>query len=164
MESRSKYWDKGRGKPSSEHTVQMAETSSTQKPVSSSTKKQEEGKEEKKIIKCIWNQMYFYLRKWFKSIQNTNLSVAVLAGVVLCTWMCVCMCVCIHTYPWRRERQLTPVFLPGEFHGRRSLARCSPWGRKESRTTEWLIRTHTHTCIYTYITGDGLRKGRPVWN
>ena len=23
--------------------------------------------------------------------------------------------------PWRRERQLTPVFLPGEFHGQRSL-------------------------------------------
>ena len=150
MDSRSKCWDKGRGKPSSEHTVQMAETSSTQKPVSSSTKKQEEGKEEKKIIKCIWNQMYFYLKKWFKSIQNTNLSVAALAGVVLCTCMCVCMCVYKHTYPWRREWQLTPVFLPGEFHGQRSLARCSPRGHKEWRTTEWLIRTHTHILAYTH--------------
>ena len=26
----------------------------------------------------------------------------------------------------------TPVFLPGEFHGQRSLAGYSPWGRKES--------------------------------
>jgi len=30
----------------------------------------------------------------------------------------------------------TPVFLPGEFHGQRSLAGYSPWGRKESDTTE----------------------------
>ena len=30
----------------------------------------------------------------------------------------------------------TPVFLPGEFHEQRSLAGYSPWGRKESDTTE----------------------------
>ena len=43
--------------------------------------------------------------------------------------------------PWRRAQQLTPVFLPGEFHGQRSLAGCSPWGHKESDTTEatWYI-------------------------
>ena len=28
---------------------------------------------------------------------------------------------------WRRERLPTPVFLPGECHGQRSLAGCSPW-------------------------------------
>ena len=32
----------------------------------------------------------------------------------------------------------TPVFLPGKFHGQRSLAGYSPWGRKESDTTERL--------------------------
>ena len=32
-----------------------------------------------------------------------------------------------------------PVFLPGEFHGQRSLAGYSPWGHKESDVTEWLI-------------------------
>ena len=37
--------------------------------------------------------------------------------------------------PWRAW-QLTPVFLPGEFHGQRSLAEYSPWGHKESDTTE----------------------------
>ena len=37
---------------------------------------------------------------------------------------------------WRREWQPTPVFLPGEFHGQRSLAGYSPWGHKESDTTE----------------------------
>ena len=31
------------------------------------------------------------------------------------------------------------VFLPGEFHGQTSLAGYSPWGRKESDTTEQLI-------------------------
>ena len=30
----------------------------------------------------------------------------------------------------------TPVFLPGESHGQRSLAGYSPWGHKESDTTE----------------------------
>ena len=41
--------------------------------------------------------------------------------------------------PWRRKWQPTPVFLPGEFHGQRSLAGCSPWGRKESDMTERLM-------------------------
>ena len=39
-------------------------------------------------------------------------------------------------FPWRREWLATPVFLPGEFHGQRSLAGYSPWGRKESDMTE----------------------------
>ena len=29
----------------------------------------------------------------------------------------------------------TPIFLPGEFHGQRSLAGYSPWGLKETDTT-----------------------------
>ena len=40
--------------------------------------------------------------------------------------------------PWRRERLPTPVFWPGEFHGQRSLTGYSPWGHKESDTTERL--------------------------
>ena len=42
---------------------------------------------------------------------------------------------------WRREWQSTPVFLPGEFHGQRSLAGSRQWFA-ESDTTERL--THTH--------------------
>ena len=34
--------------------------------------------------------------------------------------------------PWRREWEPTPVFLPGESHGQRSLAGYRPWGLKES--------------------------------
>ena len=40
--------------------------------------------------------------------------------------------------PWRREWLPTPVFLPGEFHGQRSLAGYSPWDDKELDTTEQL--------------------------
>ena len=39
---------------------------------------------------------------------------------------------------WRRKWQPTPVHLPGESHGWRSLVGYSPWGRKESDTTEQL--------------------------
>ena len=34
------------------------------------------------------------------------------------------------------KRMATPVFLPGEFHGQRSLASYSPWDCEESDTTE----------------------------
>ena len=80
----------------------------------------------------------------------------------MCVCVCVCVCVCIyklgfpgnasdkeptcqcrrckrHVFdprvkkiPWRRAWQPTPVFLPGEFYGQRSLAGYSPWGCKES--------------------------------
>ena len=48
--------------------------------------------------------------------------------------------------PWRRKWQPTPVFLPGESHGQRSLAGYSSWGRKEPDTTEhaWM-HAHIHT-------------------
>ena len=39
---------------------------------------------------------------------------------------------------WRRAWQPTPVFLPGEFHGKRSLVGYSPCGCKESYMTKWL--------------------------
>ena len=38
--------------------------------------------------------------------------------------------------PLEEAWQLTPVFLPGESHGQRSLAGYSPWGCKESDMTE----------------------------
>ena len=41
--------------------------------------------------------------------------------------------------PWRREQLPTPVFWLGEFHGL-----YSPWGRKESDTTERLSLFSSH--------------------
>ena len=50
----------------------------------------------------------------------------------------------VRKIPWRSERLPTPVFLPGESHGERSLVGYSPWGRKDSDTTERLSM-HTAT-------------------
>ena len=45
--------------------------------------------------------------------------------------------------PWRRKWQPTPVFLPGKFHGERSLAGYSTRGHKELDTNK-----HTRISIY----------------
>ena len=43
----------------------------------------------------------------------------------------------VRKMPWRRAQQPTPVFLPGESHGQRSLADYnSPWSCKELDMTE----------------------------
>ena len=47
----------------------------------------------------------------------------------------------IREVSWNRKWQPAPVFLPGEFHGQRSLVGYSPWVVK-SRTQ---LSTHTHT-------------------
>ena len=52
--------------------------------------------------------------------------------------------------PWRRKWQRIPVLLPGESHGGRSLVGYSPWGRKESDTTE---RLHSLS-----LQGTGMQK------
>ena len=57
--------------------------------------------------------------------------------------------------PWRRQWHPTPVLLPGKSHGRRSLVGCSPWGRKESDTTERLHFPFSLSCI-----GEG--NGNPL--
>ena len=59
--------------------------------------------------------------------------------------------------PLRKEWQPSPVFLPGEFHGQRSLAGYSPWGHKDLDTTEQLttsviyhinkLKNQNHTTI-----------------
>ena len=43
---------------------------------------------------------------------------------------------------WSRKWQPTLVFLPGTFHGQRSLVGCSPWGHTGSDMTE---ATEHHT-------------------
>ena len=66
---------------------------------------------------------------------------------------------------WRRNWQPTPVLLPGDSHGRRSLAGCSPRGREEADTTE---RPHLtsprgpspfHEALGTHPSGCGMRLG-----
>ena len=45
-------------------------------------------------------------------------------------------------FPWRKKWQPTPVFLPGEPRGQRSLVGYSPWGCKESDMTGRLHFIH----------------------
>ena len=52
----------------------------------------------------------------------------------------------------RRHWHPTPALLPGKSHGWRSLVGCSPWGHKESDTTE---RLHFHFSL-----GEG--NGNPL--
>ena len=56
--------------------------------------------------------------------------------------------------PRMRKRQWhpTPVLLPGESHGRKSLVGCSPWGRWESDMTE---RLHFHFSLSCIGEGNG---------
>ena len=60
---------------------------------------------------------------------------------------------------WKRAWLTTPVFLPGEFHGQRSLAGYSPWDHKEVDTTEQLTHTHTHTHTGSLCS---IKKGRKI--
>ena len=70
----------------------------------------------------------------------------------------------------RRQWHPTPVLLPGKSHGRRSLVGCSPWGREELDTTEWL---HFHFSLSCFGEGNGdplqcsclenPREGGPWW-
>ena len=48
---------------------------------------------------------------------------------------------------WRKKWHPTPVFLPGESYGQRSLVGYSPWGRKVSDPTEWLTHTQLAACV-----------------
>ena len=52
----------------------------------------------------------------------------------------------------RRQWHPTPVLLPGKSHGQRSLVGYSPWGRKESDTTE---RLHFHFSLSCIGEGNG---------
>ena len=57
--------------------------------------------------------------------------------------------------PWRRKWEPTPVFLPGEFHGQRSLEGYIPRGCKESDTTE---RLNIHASLLEGFPGGASGK------
>ena len=66
---------------------------------------------------------------------------------------------------WRRKWQPTPVFLPGESHGQRSLVGCRPWGRIESDTTEatwWWQAFFMDQLSHPYMT-NGKTIALTIW-
>ena len=67
----------------------------------------------------------------------------------------ILLCSSISFHCQRRQWQPTPVLLPGESHGWRSLVGCSPWGPEESDTTELLPFHFSLSCI-----GEG--NGNPL--
>ena len=54
---------------------------------------------------------------------------------------------------WRRKSQPTSVFLSGKSHGQRNAAGYSPWGHKESDTTEWL-HFHFRSCLIWHLSAN----------
>ena len=70
--------------------------------------------------------------------------------------LCSAQFTVLHYLFWRRKWQPTPVFLPWKFHGLRSLVGYSPWGRKESDTTEQL-----HYLFYNQIKSNQVKFCRP---
>ena len=64
-------------------------------------------------------------------------------------WSCGIYNMHVHIYTWRRQWQPTPVFLPGEFHGQRSLVGYSPCGHRVGH--DWVTSTNTLHIYITYI-------------
>ena len=67
--------------------------------------------------------------------------------------------------PWRRAWQLTPVFLPGESHGQRSLTDYSPRGCKESDMSDRLSTQNILSILYvpSIIINPKLFKSKGDW-
>ena len=63
---------------------------------------------------------------------------------------------CVRKIPCRRAWQSTPVFLPGEPHGQRSLVGCSPRGHKESDTTD--ATQHSEQSIHNVVVVSGVQQ------
>ena len=57
--------------------------------------------------------------------------------------------------PWRKEWQLTPIFLPGESHGQRSLAGYSP-GVTKSQTRLSDQHFHFQEGLYFHLRASSL--------
>ena len=52
--------------------------------------------------------------------------------------------------PWRKAWQPTLIFLPGESHGQKSLAGCSPWGHRVQHNWSNLKCTHMRKSDYIF--------------
>ena len=83
------------------------------------------------------SQDCFGYYRTFVSTKIMQLLVLILWKIPLVVWQG------LHYIYRRRQWHPTPVLLPEKSHGCRSLVGCSPWSRKESDTTEWLLSLFT---------------------
>ena len=102
-----------------------------------------------------WAAIYGVTQSWtrLKRLNNNNNNVYLdrwgfLGGSVVKESTCQCRRSRRHDFnpwvgkiPWRRKWQPIPVFLPGKFHGQRSLQGYSPRGCKESVVKNLLANT-----------------------
>ena len=94
------------------------------------------------LIKCLNTRLYKYKNE--SSLHSPSLSTQ---------WRICLQCRrprfnrWVGKIPWRKKWQPTPVLVPGEFHGQRSLAGYGPWDRRESDKTEQL--TFTFNVVYS---------------
>ena len=65
--------------------------------------------------------------------------------------------------PWRREWHPAPVFLPGEFHGQRSLVGYSSCSHKESDMTEHAGCKYFNNFEYIFLTLKYLEKWKKMY-
>ena len=82
------------------------------------------------ILNYQWYILITHGTQIHSTLMCTSISYAIFSHIIipgLYPW--------VRKITWRRKWQPTPVFLPEKSHGQRSLARYSPWGRKESDTT-----------------------------
>ena len=77
----------------------------------------------------------------------------------------------VEKIPWGRKWQLTPVFLPGESHGQKSLAGYNLWGSKKSDSTvpemqqrekkglhrAYILVMHAGSCCCSSLRGEGVK-------
>ena len=104
------------------------------------------------IMWVLWSSTIFYLLHLFFVpqfsfpafffVNKTYFSVAFFIG-----FRVILICIQFSSVAQRRQWHPTPVLLPGKSHGWRSLVGCSPWGREESDTTEWLHFHFSLSCI-----------------
>ena len=78
-------------------------------------------------LKCLWLSPYIGLPWWLTDKESTCQCKRHkdLGSIPESEWS-----------PGEGNGSPTPVFLPGKFHGQRSLAGYSPWGHKELHTTQ----------------------------
>ena len=96
---------------------------------------------------------------WYIKIPEAKESLSCELTLVICSWILpgssdgkesACQCrrpgfnPWVKKIPWRTEWNPTPVFLPGKFHGHRSLVAYRPWGHKRIRH-DWATNTFTKT-------------------
>ena len=92
----------------------------------------------------LWRLAFFMVQLsylYMTTGKTVTLTIPLLAVMSLLSNM-------LSRFVWRRKWQSTPVFMPREFHGQRSLAGYSPQGCKKSDTTEWISTQVCHSFTF----------------